>query len=94
MLGVVRVGDIDSGHGCFPPRSNMTSSPDVFVDNLAVMRSGDILQPHCCPDHGCHIGIYLGSNLVYANNMSIQKQGDPISCGSICLQASSTTFIG
>lgn len=94
MPGIVRQSDMCSGHDCFPPRMPVSFSPDVFVNNQAVERNGDILASHCCPDHGCHSGVYLGGSNVYANNQSIQKQGDPISCGSICVGCSSDVFIG
>lgn len=83
MAGVVRIGDVCSGHGCFPPRPGITTSPNVFCDSILVHRLNDVLRPHCCPDHGCHSAVYLANKTVFSNSLSIQIVGDPISCGSI-----------
>lgn len=93
MPGVVRNIDLCSGHGCYPPRLPIIWSPDVFVDGVPVERLTDLLNVHCCPSADCHPGTYMGSNNVYANNLSIQKKGDMIDCGSVCLSCSATVFI-
>lgn len=92
MPGVVRQGDLTSGHGCWPPQVPQTYSPNVFVNNLPVVRNGDIRVVHCCPPP-CHSGTYIGSNTVYANGQAIQKQGDPLDCGDSCQMCSPNVFI-
>ena len=94
MPGVVRKIDICTGHGCFPPRFPVTMSSNVFVNGQPVVRQGDMLESHCCPDHGCHPGTYVGGGTVFANGKAIQKVGDPIDCGSKCAGGSSTVSIG
>lgn len=37
MPGIVRLGDMSTGHGCFPPQASVEASPDVFVDGLPVV---------------------------------------------------------
>ena len=34
MPGVARKGDICTGHGCWPSRSSIEGSPDVFVNGI------------------------------------------------------------
>ena len=92
MPGVVRKIDNCSGHGCFPPRLPSSWSPDVLVDNQNVERKRDTLLPHCCG--GCHPGTYEGDNTVLANGQPIQKKGDPIDCGSTCMDCSGSVSIG
>src|SRR5579859_5906258 len=45
---VVRLGDISSGHDCWPGRPNDEGSPNVFVNNLPVHTQGDHWDEHCC----------------------------------------------
>lgn len=94
MPGIVRKTDKCTGHGCFPPRRPSSWSPNVYVNGKQVVRQGDTLKKHCCPDHGCHGGKYLGSGKVMANGRAIQLKGDPIDCGSRCNNSSGTVSIG
>lgn len=95
MPGVVRKMDMDSGHGCFPPRMNIGSSSDVMVDNKGVHRKTDKWLQHCCPKQGCHDAITsTASETVFANNLGIARINDKVSCGSTIKQGSSTVFIG
>ena len=90
--GVVRKGDLCSGHDCWPPRDATSWSPDVYANNLNVERYSDTLAEHCCIDD-CHTGIYMGTRSVYANGLAIQVKDDPIDCGSICDECSSDVGI-
>ena len=45
-IAQVRLGDICSGHGCFPPRPNISGSPTVFANSIPVHRIGDKWPPH------------------------------------------------
>jgi len=47
MPAVVRLGDICTGHGCWPPRQNIEASPNVFVNGRGVHRLGDAWAVHC-----------------------------------------------
>ena len=42
------LGDMQMGHGCFPPTRNIQSSPNVLVNHRFVIRDGDIFEPHHC----------------------------------------------
>lgn len=42
------LGDMQMGHGCFPPTRNIQASPNVLVNHRFVIRDGDIFEPHHC----------------------------------------------
>lgn len=61
----------------------------------------DVIVPHpclacaddCSSPCGAHSGVYLGSHSVIVNNLSIQIQGDPISCTDIAVCGSSNVIV-
>jgi uncharacterized Zn-binding protein involved in type VI secretion len=90
-----RLGDIGSGHGCFPPTPIVSASPDVFTNHRPAARLGDPLVPHgCgnCPPHGRSIG--AGSANVFINNKKAARVGDSIGCGGSVSAGSGDVFIG
>lgn len=93
MPGIIKLGDFCSGHGCFPPRIGVTVSPNVFATTIPLHRFSDALTSHCCPDNGCHSGIYIGSHTVFSNALPLQIDNDPISCGSKCVSTTSTVIV-
>ena len=50
MPGTVRLTDICTGHGCYPPRDNASGSPNVFANKLECHRVGDKWNTHGCND--------------------------------------------
>lgn len=44
----VRVRDLTTGHGCYPPQEIVEGSPNVFVNNRHVVRNGDHVDYHTC----------------------------------------------
>ena len=46
MPGVARLGDKCTGHGCYPSRSNVQSSPNVYCNGIAVHRQNDAWASH------------------------------------------------
>ena len=46
MPAVHRKGDMGTGHGCWPPRSNSSGSGTVFANKIGVHRVGDGWNPH------------------------------------------------
>lgn len=76
MPGHVRLTDVCSGH-CYPPRPNVTSSPNVFVNSIQATRYVDVRAVHCCGL--CHSGLDVGVHDVYVNSRYSQTCGDPIS---------------
>lgn len=98
MPQIVRVGDLCTGHGCWPPRPCVSGSSNVFMDGIGAHRGGDRWATHCKPcgkRRGCHTGVLQnGSGSVFANGKKLGRVGDNISCGSRCAKGSSTTFCG
>ena len=82
MAGVVRQGDVCSGHGKFPPRSATGGSGDVLVNARPTMRVGDGWAVHT-DGSTAHAGSQTGgSSSVLVNGRGIARSGDGISCGS------------
>jgi uncharacterized Zn-binding protein involved in type VI secretion len=94
MAAAARIGDICSGHGCFPPRSGMGGST-VIINGIPAHKQGDPWMLHCCPNQGCHpSNISSGSGSVNINGSAAARIGDSIACGSTIAQGSSNVFIG
>jgi len=96
MPAVTRLGDLCTGHGCWPPRPSTGASPDVFADGIAVHRQGDAWAVHCCPAiPECHASVLAsGSASVFVNGRQIGRVGDPVACGSRVAQGSTDVFAG
>lgn len=91
MPGVSRLGDVCTGHGCFPSRPSTGASPNVFVNGIPVHRQGDSWAPHCCVT--CHGSVLAaGSPNVFVNGMEIARIGDPVACGSAVATGSGDVF--
>lgn len=94
MPGITRLGDYDTGHGCYPPRPNTNASSNVFVNNKGVHRQGDTWGTHCC-DGSCHTStLQSGSSTVFVNGKQCGRIGDPIVCGSTVAEGSGNVNAG
>lgn len=94
---VHRLGDICTGHGCWPSRPSTEGSPNVNVNGIPVHRLGDAWDSHCCPNKGCHTSVLqAGSSTVNVNGLQMARIGDPVACGSTASAAmcSPTVFCG
>lgn len=94
--GAVRLGDSCSGHGCWPPRPNVSASPNVFVNGIASHRLGDAWAAHTCPSiPETHASVAAtGSPTVFVNGKPKCRIGDAVACGSTMVQGSSNVFVG
>ena len=94
MPGVARLGDICTGHGCWPPRPNVMGSPDVFCNGRPVHRMTDAWAVHCCcPIPEAHDGVLAdGAHRTLTNWLPTGRCGDPVSCGSVVATCSHDTF--
>ena len=93
MPAVVRLGDICSGHGCFPSRPNITGSNKFFIESKAIHRVGDKWAPHTC--ESTHDGTQsTGSNKMFVQGKAVARISDKISCGSSNQTGSSKMFVG
>ena len=91
---VVRLGDICTGHFCFPPRTSITASTNVFINGKGAVRFGDAWSVHVC-DTSFHAGVQIGgSETVNVNNRKLARIADAINCGSFCAMGSTNTFAG
>ena len=91
MPAVTRLGDLCTGHGCFPPRPSIEASPNVFANFIPVHRQTDAWAVHCCKK--CHGGVLAqGSPNVYANFLQVGRIQDPVSCGSRVAAGSPNVF--
>jgi uncharacterized Zn-binding protein involved in type VI secretion len=92
MPGVVRLGDISRGHGCWGARPNTSASSDTFANTKGVHRVDDSWATHCCVS--CHGGVAVqGSPNVFANGRAVVRQGDAISCGDHAEECSPDVII-
>lgn len=93
MPATHRLGDICTGHGCYPPRPSVQGSSNVFVNGIPQVRQGDMYAVHCCKY--CHSGsAAVGSPTVYVNGKQKHRIGDAVSCGSKAMTGSSNVFVG
>ena len=89
-----RIGDVCTGHGCFPPRVNDQGSSNVFINGIGAHRQGDHWVTHCCGD-SCHDSVAsTSSGTVFINGKGAARVGDLIGCGSAIAQGSSNVFFG
>ncbi len=99
MPPAARLGDICTGHECFPPRANVEASENVFVNGKGWHRQGDAWETHCCthPEvpHGCHSSVLAsGSSTVFVNNKQAGRIGDPVACGGVDATGSENVICG
>jgi uncharacterized Zn-binding protein involved in type VI secretion len=95
-FAATRLGDICTGHGCWPPRPNDQASTNTFINSLGAHRFGDHWETHCCPHiPECHDSVTSeGSTTVFVNGKSATRIGDGVACGSVIAQGSPSVFIG
>lgn len=87
--------DFSTGHGCFPSTLPAQASVDVFVNQIAEVRTGDKYMAHCCPNKGCHQGAALpGSATVFVNGRLAHTKGAGIDCGDMASNGSMNVFTG
>ena len=92
---VTRKGDADVIHCSVPHR--LQHSPDVFVNNIAVSRQGDLNTVHVlpglpCPSHQAPIA--TGSTTVFINGKGCGRIGDAISACTSVAEGSDNVFAG
>lgn len=83
MPATVRKGDVCTGHGCFPSRSNSQGSVNSFGNNKGVHTVGMGWNAHgcaICPPHGASQA--SGSPDTFEGGKPVARVGDGISCGS------------
>ena len=95
MPPVTRIGDMSTGHGCYPPRPAVGGSPNVYTNNIPTVRLNDPWDSHACPGTPPHSGnTSSGSSTVYVNNLPVCRIGDSISCGGASAEGSPNVIAG
>jgi uncharacterized Zn-binding protein involved in type VI secretion len=93
---IVRLGNLCSGHGFYPPRANNQGSPNTFIKGFAIHRETDSWLQHCktVVPFDCHVSI-MGTCTpgFLINGLAVAKVGDPVVCGSFCAEGE-TSFQG
>lgn len=94
MPAVTRLGDLCTGHGCWPPRPSVSASPDVYVNGIAAHRLGDAWAAHTCPSiPETHASVLAaGSPTVNVNGLPLGRIGDAVACGSAVATGSGNVF--
>lgn len=92
MEKAARRGDKCTGHDSAESRPAQRGSPDVAVNDRAVLRVGDPFSKHGADAHGGKVA--KGSTTVFINDLPAARVGDPIDCGSRIETGSSEVFIG
>lgn len=80
--GMSRLGDFESGHGCWFPVVTVTGSPNVMVNKIPANKSGDITVTHVCgtkPPHPDKCS--KGSKKVWVNKKMAMRVGDLLAPG-------------
>jgi uncharacterized Zn-binding protein involved in type VI secretion len=94
MPPAARLNDKCTGHNCFPSRPINSASSNVRINGIRVARVDDSLAVHNCGTSS-HAGTIIdGSSTVRINGRKAARIGDPVDCGSLIAQGSSTVFIG
>ena len=89
MPSAVRLGDTCTGHIPCPPRSNVSASSNVFINDKGAHRLGDVWAIHCLHDGK----LASGSPNVFVNSKPQGRVGDSVSCGSSCAVGSSNVYV-
>lgn len=93
MTGIVRVGDMSTGHDSYPARPSDSGSSNVLVDDKPVVSVGDHWVNHTrtIDPHDTHDGVTsTGSPSVMVNDKPVMRTGDSISDGDKAAEGSST----
>lgn len=95
MTGIVRSGDLDSGHnGAVAPLPISNCSTNVIANGLGAALSGTSTFPNhnIPPLHSNRIATG-GSSNVFINGQPAYRKDDPISCGDHISQGSANIFV-
>ncbi len=99
MPAVSRLGDMSTGHGCFPPTALIqTPVSKTFFNGIkpSVINSGCQHATHCC-GIVCHGGTARSPSTVasktYIEGFLAARIGDNIACGDAIAEGSPNSFI-
>lgn len=96
MAAAARLGDLSTGHGCFPPTACTGSvASKTFINGIPAQIQGSSYQVHICGKqiHPTRLAS-SGSGTVMIEGKPAIRIGDSISCGDTVAQGSGNTLIG
>lgn len=93
MNVAVRLNDLSSGHGCFPPQPSTSACSKVYVEGRLAVRVGDTWAPHTCGDNTHNATSSVGSMKVMIEGKGAVRVNDSLSCGSLAQTGASKVFI-
>ena len=101
MPAAAFLGCFCSGHEGWPSRPTVSASPDVYVEDAASHRVGDLWNMHTCGIDGhnhegrqTHDGITVsGSSDVYVNDVAKARVSDLVDCGSLILSGAESVKV-
>jgi uncharacterized Zn-binding protein involved in type VI secretion len=99
MPAVVRLGDLSTGHGCFPPTNLVaTAATKSYINGILVGLQDQASQfsTHTCgnsthPQNSRYIS--SGSTKSFIEGKPVARIGDDIACGDACAQGSPNSFV-
>ena len=99
MPAVSRLGDMSTGHGCFPPTALVsTSATKTFFNGklASVVDAGSQHAPHTCgivTHAGSTRSPSNGASKTYIEGKPAARIGDDIACGDAIAEGSPNSFI-
>lgn len=99
LKGMSRIGDITTGHGCYPPTVGVVPTPpavlpNVYVNGIPAHKQGDLMLPHDCNGVPHSDVAAIGSLTVRINGVSAMRIGDTLTPGGKFAEGSHNVFIG
>jgi uncharacterized Zn-binding protein involved in type VI secretion len=99
MPAIVRLGDLSTGHGCFPPTNLVTTvATKSYINGKLVGLQDEESQfsTHVCgivvhPQNSRYIS--SGSSKTYIEGKPVARIGDDIACGDACAEGSPDSFV-
>lgn len=85
MPPVTRLGDLCTGHGCWPPRPSIEGEARFTSTGIPVHLQSQAWAPHTCPaipeTHASVLAV--GAPRFTVGGRQLGRIGDPVACGSM-----------
>jgi uncharacterized Zn-binding protein involved in type VI secretion len=98
MAAASRLGDLSTGHICFPPTACIsTSATKTYFNGILAQKQGSRFNSHRCgktTHAGSQRATSSGSSTVFIEGARAVRIGDSIACGDTVAQGSPNVQIG